>query len=544
MGEEHMKFVRSAIVTGLLVVGISGGCNTEFGAQFLPSGGGQDSTPAKPTPVASNPPPPPPPAPAPVEKKKPVEGLSEEAVTQLRDQVRASLVWIDTDSAYGSGFVVDQQGTIVTSAQIIEKMSKGEVTFDDRKRVEIIETCIPAAGNGLALVRTTRSKGLTPLPLAQQFPREKELVVALGGCQGLFSAPAQGRVARICPGSELRSRLAEQGIDQKRIAKFDANATWVETTAVVRQTNVGGPLINEEGRVLGISLWPTKSGQPHYVLTAVQVAQLVQEKREYLAVGPASAGSLAKPVITGDLTSAKEAFRIELPSGSVLDSKVVEGDKRNVSGLVDQWGNNSTSVTTLRYDSGAVFAITSHRQGLLNGQTVAFYEDNSPLTSVNYQDNDKHGWLQTWDQEGRRVLWSHYRFGKRHGLSCFFQDDALKVVVESVLDETKAVYIFSENRCLEAWDAKELKNESPSARASQWLARFDKVQDELTKNERMFRSQVRESERIVRQGRVTVLTPTKRQTLQPRLNQRQADHDAIIKILRSRGWPISADALW
>lgn len=540
-----MKFARYTIATGLLVLGIASGCNTEFGAQFLPSGsGGQDSKPAQGTPVASNPPPPPPPAPAPVEKKKPVDTLSDEAVEQLRDKVRASLVWIDTDRAYGSGFIVDSQGTIVTSAQILEKMSKGEVTFDDRKRVEILETCIPADGNGLALVRTARSKGLTPLPLAQQFPREKEMVVGLGGCQGLFSAPAQGLVARICPGSEIRSRLAEQGLDQKRLAKLDANATWIETTAVVRQTNVGGPLINQEGRVLGISLWPTKSGQPHYVLTAVQVAQLLEKKHEFLAMGPASGSSGAKVVITGDLTSAKESFRIEFPSGNVLDSKVVEGDKRNVAGLVDQWGNNSTSVTTLRYDSGAVFAITSHRLGVLNGQTVGFYEDNSPLTSVNYQDNEKHGWLQTWDQEGRRVLWSHYRFGKRHGLSCLFQDDALKVVVESVLDEIKAVHIFSENRCLESWDAKQLKSESPSARASQWLTRFDKVQDEMTKNERMFRSQVRESERIVRQGRVTVLTPTKRQSLPPRVSQRQADHDAILKILRSRGWPISADALW
>lgn len=538
-----MKFVWG-VVAGLSVLVVATGCNQDyFGLNPAPSADGPATLPPK-SQAAVPPPPPPAPVKPPEEPKKAPEGLAEEALEALREKVRASLVWIDTDCGYGSGFIVDQEGTIVTSALILEKMSQGEVTFDDRERAEITATYIPRDGNGLALIRTTRAKGFTPMALAEAFPREKDPVIGLGGCQGLFSAPTQGLVTRICPGSEVRSRLTADGADPKQIQKLDADATWIETTAVVRQTNVGGPLVDPEGRVLGVNLWPTKTGQPHYALTARHVPRLLEKKSEFLAVHAPAGGSIAKPIITGDITSSKESFRIQFPSGNILDSKVLDGDRRNLLGVVDQWGSNSNLVTTLRYSSGAVWAITSQRKGALNGQTVAFYEDNSPLTAVNYLDNDKHGWLQTWDQEGRRTLWSHYRFGKRHGLLCLFQDDALKVVVESVLDDMKTFHLFSENRCVGSWEAKQLEKESPSTRAAQWLVRLDKVLDELSKNERMFKAYVRENERIVRQGRVAVLTPTKQHSLQIRINQRQEDHDAMVSILRHRGWLANNDTSW
>lgn len=429
-----MRFVRNIfLVAGLSFLAVMTGCKEDYlGLNPAPAVDGQAAAKNQ---AAIPPPPPPPPAAKPPEKPKPAcEGLADEALEALREKIRASLVWIDTDRGYGSGFIVDKQGTIVTSALVLEKLSQGEVTFDDRQRAEITATYIPPDGNGLALLRTTRTQDMIPLPLAERYPREKDIVVGLGGCQGLFSAPAQGLVTKICPGSEVRSRLAAEGGDVKPLEKIDADATWIETTAVVRQTNVGGPLVDPEGRVLGVNLWPTKTGQPHYALTARQVPRLLEKKAEFLAVHAPTGGSIAAPVITGDITTSKESFRIEFPSGNILDSQILDGDRRNVAGVVGQWGSNSNLVSTLRYANGAVFALTSHRQGFLNGQTVAFYEDNSPLTAVNYLDNDKHGWLQTWDQEGRRVLWSHYRFGKRHGLLCLFQDDALKVVVESVLE--------------------------------------------------------------------------------------------------------------
>lgn len=539
-----MKFVWSLVAfAGMVLLATGTGCNQDyFGLSSTPSVEGQAAAPPK-TETAVPPPPPPAPVKPPEEPKKVQEGLTEEALEALREKVRASLVWIDTDCAYGSGFVVDKEGTIVTSALILEKMSQGEVTFDDRQRAEITATYIPPDGNGLALVRTARTQGFSPLALSKAFPREKDIVVGLGGCQGLFSAPAQGLVARICPGSEVRSHLKADGVDSKRLEKLDADATWIETTAVVRPTNVGGPLVDPEGQVLGVNLWSTKTGQPHYALTARHVPRLLEKKSEFLAVHAPAGGSIAKPEITGDLTSSKASFRIQFPSGNILDSKILDSDRRNMLGVVDQWSSNSNSVTTLRYASGAVFAMTSYRQGRLNGQTVAFYEDNSPLTTVNYLNSDKHGWLQTWDAEGRRVLWSHYRFDKRHGLVCLFQDDALKVVVESVLDEPKTLYLFSENRCVESWEMKELGNASPSSRASQWVVRLDKLLEEISRNERMFKLQVQDNERIVRQGRVATLTPMKRQSLQLRINQRQEDHDAMVNILRNRGWLASQDGM-
>ncbi len=539
-----MKFVWCLVAFATPVLLTTGtGCNQDyFGLSATPSVDGKAATPPKPE-TAVPPPPPPAPVKPPEEPKKVQEGLTEETLEALREKVRASLVWIDTDCAYGSGFVVDKEGTIVTSALILEKMAQGEVTFDDRQRAEITATYIPPDGNGLALVRTARTQDFTPLALSKTFPHEKDIVVGLGGCQGLFSAPAQGLVTRICPGSEVRSHLTAAGVDSKRFEKLDADATWIETTTVIRSTNVGGPLVNLEGEVLGVNLWSTKTGQPHYALTARYVPRLLEKKGESLAVHPSADGSVAKPEITGDLTSSKASFRIRFPSGNILDSKILDNDRRNMLGVVDQWSSNSNSVTTLRYPSGAVFAMTSYRQGRLNGQTVAFYEDNSPLTTVNYLNNDKHGWLQTWDAEGRRVLWSHYRFDKRHGPICLFQDDALKVVVESVLDQPKTLYLFSENRCVESWEMKELEKASPSSRAAQWVARLDKLLEEISQNERLFKLQVQDNERIIRQGHVATLTPMKRQSLQLRINQRREDHDAMVNILRNRGWLASQDGM-
>lgn len=131
----------------------------------------------------------------------------------------------------GTAFLVSEQGHFLTNAHVVsdcKTVSVGSYGF-----VQIIDI---DRTNDLALLKTDVKTSATPLPLAETSPLLGEEVIALG-------YPLQ---------SILQNGLNATRGDISSLAGIGGDSRFLQITAAVQPGNSGGPLIDREGRVVGI----------------------------------------------------------------------------------------------------------------------------------------------------------------------------------------------------------------------------------------------------------------------------------------------------
>jgi S1-C subfamily serine protease len=145
-------------------------------------------------------------------------------------------------TATGSGFVVDKDGTILTNAHVVQGADKVTVSFEEngspiQAKVEGID-----ADSDLAVLKIDPSKvkNLTVLPLGDSSKLQVgDPVVAIGNPFGLQRTVTTGIV------SALQRQLdAPNGFQISHV---------IQTDASINPGNSGGPLLDAQGRVIGIN---------------------------------------------------------------------------------------------------------------------------------------------------------------------------------------------------------------------------------------------------------------------------------------------------
>lgn len=144
-----------------------------------------------------------------------------------------------TATGVGAGFIFDQDGTVLTNAHVVERASAIMATlFDGRQvRVEVIGS---DPETDLAVLRLPRDKGpyaTVPLGDSDQLQVGQRALV-VGSPFGLGFTLTSGIVSGLGP---LPGTL---GLLDGRI---------IRTTAPINPGNSGGPLVDAQGRVVGIS---------------------------------------------------------------------------------------------------------------------------------------------------------------------------------------------------------------------------------------------------------------------------------------------------
>jgi S1-C subfamily serine protease len=140
----------------------------------------------------------------------------------------------------GSGFVYDGEGHIITNYHVIEGAEELFVTLAD-------ETTVPAKvigadpSNDLAVLQIdVPAGGLTPIPLGDSTGlRVGQFVVAIGNPFGLERTLTVGVVSAL--GRVIQSP------DERFIGEI------IQTDAAINPGNSGGPLLDLQGRVIGVN---------------------------------------------------------------------------------------------------------------------------------------------------------------------------------------------------------------------------------------------------------------------------------------------------
>ncbi|MGH2846653.1 MAG: S1C family serine protease, partial [Thermoleophilaceae bacterium] len=145
-------------------------------------------------------------------------------------------------TATGSGFVVDEDGTILTNAHVVDGAEEVTVSFEEDGEPIDAEVRGVDLDSDLAVLKIDPGEveDLTALPLGDSSQLEVgDPVVAIGNPFGLQRTVTTGIV------SALQRRIdAPSGF---------SIANVIQTDASINPGNSGGPLLDSHGRVIGIT---------------------------------------------------------------------------------------------------------------------------------------------------------------------------------------------------------------------------------------------------------------------------------------------------
>jgi S1-C subfamily serine protease len=164
------------------------------------------------------------------------------AFIQAEGVSESSVFGQEEGTATGSGFVVDEDGTIVTNAHVVDGADEVTVSFEEGGDAIDAEVRGIDPDTDLAVLQIDPSEveDLTVLPLGDSSELQVgDPVVAIGNPFGLQRTVTTGIVSAL-----QRQIDAPSGFSISNV---------VQTDASINPGNSGGPLLDSQGRVIGIN---------------------------------------------------------------------------------------------------------------------------------------------------------------------------------------------------------------------------------------------------------------------------------------------------
>lgn len=200
----------------------------------------------------------------------------------------------------GSGFIVSDDGIILTNAHVVADARDVIVKLTDRRefRARVLGT---DKKTDIAVLKIDASH-LPAVAVGNPADlRVGEWVLAIGSPFGFENSVTVGVVSA-----------------KGRSLPDDSAVPFIQTDAAVNPGNSGGPLFNARGEVVGInSQIYSRSGGFQGLSFAIPIDLALQVKQQIVATGHASHGSLGVAVQEVDQALA-DAFRLPAPGGALV----------------------------------------------------------------------------------------------------------------------------------------------------------------------------------------------------------------------------------
>ena len=182
---------------------------------------------------------------------------------QVYKKASPGVVTVRTGKSHGSGFVVSEDGLIITNAHVIKPVPKGKsekakynpiefpgvvtVVFPNGEQVNADVRGFAKGGLDLAILKIHSQKNLTVLKLAGNTTGK------VGENPAVGESPTVGdRVFAI--GSPLKKDYRDT-FTPGNITRIDSVNGRIQHDAVIMPGNSGGPLLNSQAEVIGVNTW-------------------------------------------------------------------------------------------------------------------------------------------------------------------------------------------------------------------------------------------------------------------------------------------------
>jgi serine protease Do len=246
----------------------------------------------------------------------------------------------------GSGFIIDQRGTILTNNHVVAGADEVQVVTSDG-RVMPAKVVGSDPGTDVAVVRLTRPPG--GLKVARLGDSDKlrvgDYVLAIGNPLGLGQTVTMGIVS-------AKNRTVDGLLDFQ---------DFIQTDAAINQGNSGGPLFNFAGEVIGINsaiLNPARAMNVGFAIPMNLAKSIADQLLKTGRVGRGYLGIVSQP-LTPELARRLGA---DVQAGALVN-QVVRGGPAEAGGL--RPNDIVVEVAGRRIESGAGLTnvIKSRRPG-------------------------------------------------------------------------------------------------------------------------------------------------------------------------------------
>ncbi len=201
-----------------------------------------------------------PPAEEPELDDQPID--SQQLYTETIDSVVTVYVVDEEGSSSGSGFVYDDTGHLVTNHHVIDGAQKVEVKFGSRGEWRRATVVGSDPRTDLAVLEIDNPPAsATALSTTNQSPQQGTPAVAIGSPLRLEGTITTGTVS---------------GVDRSlRLPSGPLVPDVIQTDAAINPGNSGGPLLDAEGRVLGVNTARADADNVGFVVSAATVDRVV-----------------------------------------------------------------------------------------------------------------------------------------------------------------------------------------------------------------------------------------------------------------------------
>ncbi len=218
--------------------------------------------------------------------------------------------------AQGSGFVITEDGYVVTNNHVVEGANKIQVSFDDQEKLDakLIGT---DARTDLALLKIQSNRTFPHVKFAGKGTRVGDWAIAVGNPFGLGGTVTAGIVSAL--GRDIGS------------GPYD----FLQIDAAVNRGNSGGPTFNLDGEVMGVNTAIySPSGGNVGIAFAVPAKTAIEVIEQLKAKGSVSRGWLGVKIQNVDEDTAA-AIGLADPKGALV-SDITPGGPAVAAGLKQQ----------------------------------------------------------------------------------------------------------------------------------------------------------------------------------------------------------------
>ncbi|XP_055576627.1 serine protease HTRA1, partial [Falco biarmicus] len=175
--------------------------------------------------------------------------------------------------ASGSGFIVSEDGLIVTNAHVVTNKNRVKVELKNGETYEAKIKDVDEKAD-IALIKIDSQGKLPVLLLGQSADlRPGEFVVAIGSPFSLQNTVTTGIVSTTQRGG-------------KELGLRNSDMDYIQTDAIINYGNSGGPLVNLDGEVIGINTLKVTAGIS-FAIPSDKIKKFLTESHDRQAKGKA-----------------------------------------------------------------------------------------------------------------------------------------------------------------------------------------------------------------------------------------------------------------
>jgi serine protease Do len=256
-----------------------------------------------------------------------------------------------TQQDIGTGFVVSQDGLIITNKHVVDdREAKYKVITKDDREFEVVKIDRDPA-NDLAVLKIDAS-GLTPIEIgSSQNLKVGQFVIAIGTALGEFRHTVTTGVV-----SGLGRGITAGDPFQGFVERLD---DVIQTDAAINPGNSGGPLLNSAGQVIGVNVAVASGAQN--VGFAIPADTVKRALEQFTANG--SFTSRAFLGVQYQMIGRRAALLNEVPEGAYVQDVVADSPAERAGIEIDDIIVEIDGVKLASEEEGLVSVMKNKKPG-------------------------------------------------------------------------------------------------------------------------------------------------------------------------------------